>query len=221
MAQVFVAGGTGYIGVPLVSLLLARGQKVFALARPGSEGKLPAGGIAVIGDALKPGGYSVPSVCDTFVHLVGVAHPSPAKANEFLSVDQRSLEVAVEGAKRAAIRHFVYVSVAHPAPTMKAYITVRSHCEEVIRAAGLDATFVRPWYVLGPGHRWPYVLKPLYWLCEKIPSKRETAMRLGLVTREQMVRCLAAAVESPAHGVRIIEVPEIRSSTLTGATTES
>ena len=23
-------------------------------------------------------------------------------------------------------------------------------------------TILRPWYVLGPGHRWPYALKPMY-----------------------------------------------------------
>ncbi|HEX5135208.1 MAG TPA: NmrA family NAD(P)-binding protein, partial [Thermoanaerobaculia bacterium] len=34
---VFVAGGTGYIGRPLVAALLARGHGVRALVRPGSE----------------------------------------------------------------------------------------------------------------------------------------------------------------------------------------
>jgi hypothetical protein len=34
--------------------------------------------------------------------------------------------------------------------------------------------------------------------------------RLGLVTLEQMILVLLEAVESPALGVRIMEVPEIR-----------
>ena len=37
-----------------------------------------------------------------------------------------------------------------------------------------------------------------------------TAGRLGLVTHEQMVRALVAAVENPVQGVRIVEVPGIR-----------
>jgi len=50
----------------------------------------------------------------------------------------------------------------------------------------------------------------LYWLCERIPSTRQGAMRLGLVTLEQMVRTLVSAVENPSIGARLIEVPEIR-----------
>jgi uncharacterized protein YbjT (DUF2867 family) len=61
----------------------------------------------------------------------------------------------VAAAEANRFQHFVYVSVAHPAPAMKAYIEVRSRCEEIIRASGLNTTILRPWYVLGPGHYWP------------------------------------------------------------------
>jgi GNAT superfamily N-acetyltransferase len=40
---VFVTGGTGYIGRPLVAELLRRGHSVRALVRPGSGGRLPDG----------------------------------------------------------------------------------------------------------------------------------------------------------------------------------
>lgn len=43
-----------------------------------------------------------------------------------------------------------------------------------------------------------------------IPATREGARRLGLVTIDQMVRALVHAVENPASGCRVIEVPEIR-----------
>src|SRR6266513_1161546 len=67
------------------------------------------------------------------------------------------------------------VSVAHPAPTMKAYIEVRTRCEELIRTSGLHATILRPWYVLGPGHYWSYLLKPFYWMARQIPASRAGA----------------------------------------------
>ena len=41
--HVFVTGGTGYLGRPLIRELLIRGHTVRALVRPGSEKKLPAG----------------------------------------------------------------------------------------------------------------------------------------------------------------------------------
>jgi len=211
MATIFVTGGSGYMGRGLIVQLLQRGHNVRAVAREGSEGKLPAGCRVIIGDALDERTYvdHVPG-CDVFVHLVGVAHPSPAKAAEFGRVDLASIRAAVAAATKARIPHFVYVSVAHPAPLMKDYIAVRSQGEEMILAAGLNATILRPWYVLGPGHRWPVVLIPAYWLMEHLPQTRQAARRLGLVSLPQMVTTLVNAVENPASSVRIMEVPEIR-----------
>ena len=210
---VFVAGSTGYMGRPLIAELLRRGHRVRGLVRAGSEAKLPAGCEAVLGNALDGSSYADRiQPADTFVQLVGVAHPSPAKAAEFRSIDFASASSAVKAASGAGIQHFVYLSVAHPAPMMKAYIEVRAECEALLRQSGMNATILRPWYVLGPGHRWPCVLLPMYWLMERLPSTREGARRLGLVTLAQMKWALVAAVENPARGVRIVEVPEIRGS---------
>jgi len=74
----------------------------------------------------------------------------------------------------------------------------------------LSATILRPWYVLGPSHRWPVMLQPLYWLAEQFPGTREPARRLGLVTIDQMLAALVRAVENPLDGVRLVEVPQIR-----------
>ena len=209
--QVFVTGGTGYMGSRLIPTLLERRHGIAALVRPGSQSKLPPGCMPVLGNALDGDSYAQGiEACDTFVQLVGVAHPSPAKTREFVEIDQKSAMEAIRVAAEARMAHFVYVSVAHPAPMMHAYIEARSACEDKLRASGLNATILRPWYVLGPGHRWPSALIPFYWLAERIPSKREAARRLGLVTVAQMVNALVHAVENPAEGIKVVEVPEIR-----------
>jgi uncharacterized protein YbjT (DUF2867 family) len=208
---VFITGGTGYVGRPLITLLLERGHEVRALVRPGSEKKPPSGCQAILGDALDGKSYATQiKPADTFVQLVGVSHPSPSKAAAFRSVDLVSGRNAVQAARGAGVRHFIYVSVAQPAPVMKAYIQVRAECEAAIRQSGLDATILRPWYILGPGHRWPYLLLPMYKLMELLPGARDGARRLGLVTLEQMIQALVQAVEIPATGVRVLEVPQIR-----------
>lgn len=212
--SVFITGGTGYLGSRLIPRLLARGHRVQALVRPGSERRLPSGCESVPGNALDANSYQdAIGAATTFVQLVGVAHPSPAKAAEFRSIDLVAGREAVAAALHAGVRHFVYVSVAHPAPMMKAYITVRAECESLIRSSGLNATILRPWYVLGPGHLWPYGLLPFYWLLERLPATREGAQRLGLVTLEQMLVALTGAVDHPYEGQRILEVPEIRRGT--------
>ena len=211
--DVFITGATGYIGQRLTAALVARGHRVRALARPGSVGRIATGAAAVVGNALDASTFaSALTAADTIVHLVGTPHPSPSKAAEFQRIDLPSILASVEAARRARATHLVYVSVAHPAPVMQAYIEARSAGERAIGDAGLTATILRPWYVLGPGHRWPYLLLPFYAIAHLIPSKRDTARRLGLVTLRQMVAALVKAVENPppTGSVRIVEVPGIR-----------
>jgi uncharacterized protein YbjT (DUF2867 family) len=209
--NVFVAGATGFMGARLIPALVEREHAVKGLARPGSEGKLPRGCTAVVGNALDAVSYAASvAPADTFVHLVGVAHPNPSKAAEFRAIDLASLRASVEAAKQAGVRHFVFVSVAQPAPIMKAYIAVRAECEGIIAASGMNATILRPWYVIGPGRWWPYLLLPGYWLGELLPPTREAARRLGLVTWQQMIGAMIAASEDPPKGTRILDVPAIR-----------
>jgi uncharacterized protein YbjT (DUF2867 family) len=215
MASVFITGASGFMGRRLSAELLRRGHNVRGLARQGSENRLAPGCEGATGDPLDAASYhhSVTG-CDTLVHLVGVSHPSPAKAAQFRSIDLASAREAMVAAASAGVPHFVYVSVAHPAPIMKEYIAARSEAEEALRGSGLNATILRPWYVLGPGRRWPLILLPVYWLFGALPGSRESAQRLGLVSVKQMVAAMALAVEQPATGVRILEVPQIRLSRL-------
>lgn len=211
--DVLVNGGTGYIGGGMVAALLARGHRVRVLTRPASIGRVPAGAETIVGNALEADSIaSASSGADTLVQLVGTAHPGPSKAAEFRSIDLASAKAAVGAAQTAAVVHFIYVSVAQPAPVMQAYVAARVEAEQAIRDSGIAATIVRPWYVMGPGHWWPIVLVPFYALARWIPATRDTAERLGLVTLNQMVNALVHAVENPPEdsGVRILDVAAIK-----------
>ena len=213
--RVAITGATGYLGRATTAKLLAKGHAVRALVRPGSSHRVATGAEAreldlFDADELARGLEN----CDTVVHLVGTSHPSPRKAPEFLRVDLASARVSIAAAVRSGVAHFVYVSVAQPAPVMKAYLAARAEAERVLSQSGLTATVVRPWYVLGPGHRWPLFLIPIYACADLFPGLREDARRLGLVTLAQMTNALVDAIERPpGSGVtRLIEVPQIKSS---------
>ena len=211
MGSICVTGATGYIGSRLIPLLEERDHKLKVVVRGGSARKISSDVSVIIADPLKENSYTEAiRGCDTFIHLIGVPHPSPAKAAQFRAIDLPSIQVAVKAARDAGIRHFIYLSVAQPASMMQAFIAVRAEGEALVRASGMKATFVRPWYVLGPGHWWPYALVPFYWVAELLPATRESAQRLGLTTIAQMLKALVWSVENPPDGVRILDVPKIR-----------
>ena len=122
-----MTGGTGYIGQALIEGLQARGHTIRALARTASMGRVPAGATAVAGDALDAASFvAALTRRTTLVHLVGTPHPNPSKALEFERVDLASIRASVEAARQASIAHLIYVSVAQPAPAMRAYVAARA-----------------------------------------------------------------------------------------------
>lgn len=208
--NIFITGGTGYIGKRIIPMLAGKGFTISALVRKGSENKLPQGCTPVFGNALDSTTF-VDAVTgnDTFIQLVGVAHPSPAKKKEFKKIDLVSVTESVKAAKTAGVKHFIYLSVAEPAPTMHEYISVRKQGEQMITESGMKATFIKPWYVLGPGHWWPYFIFPVYWLCMIIPGVKETAKRLYPVKLSNVVNAIVHAADNPPDWIRKVMTQEL------------
>lgn len=113
MASVFVTGGTGYIGRPLLEALLARSHAVHALVRGGAERRLPSGVVTVVGDALDAASFvaRIPERA-TIVHLVGTPHPNPSKAAEFERVDLGSVRATTTAAHAKRGRRTSYTSAS-------------------------------------------------------------------------------------------------------------
>ena len=93
---------------------------------------------------------------------------------------------------------------------MKAFQEVRAEGEQLLTGSGIITSFVRPWYVLGPRHWWPLLLKPFYWIAKLIPSKREAAKELDTVTIKQMIRTLVYAVKNQPANNAVYGVQKIK-----------
>ncbi len=210
---IFITGGTGYMGRRIIKILLDEGYEVTALVRHQSVEKLPKGCKALIADAFDHNTYkdAIPSA-SIFIHLLGVSHPSPKKAAQFYSIDLASVKESVNASIKTGVHHFIYISVAQtPTKIMAAYQDARAQGEKAISESGLKATFIRPWYVTGPGHYWPLFFLPVYKLLEMIPSTSAKAKQLGLVSLKQMLATLKnAVINEPNPGINIIEISDIK-----------
>ncbi|MGC4037710.1 MAG: NAD(P)H-binding protein [Chitinophagaceae bacterium] len=212
MKHFFITGGTGYIGTRFTTQLVKKGYRVSLLVRKGSEHKVPAGANMIVADPFDSTTFQslIPKGA-VFIQLLGVAHPSPKKAKQFREIDLRSVKSSADAASFAEAQHFIYVSVAMASgKIMQVYREVRKEGEEYCLGKKLNCTFIRPWYVLGPGHWWPVLLLPVYGLGEIIPSWRNKVRSMALVTIRQVLDALVDAAESDSKGLRIIEINEIR-----------
>jgi nucleoside-diphosphate-sugar epimerase len=212
MQDIFITGGTGYMGTRLIKALQSGDYHIRALVRKGSENKLPQGCEMITGNALDASSYQgkiQPS--STFVHLIGVAHPSPAKKEQFKTIDLVSVHEAAKAAVYAQVAHFIYLSVSqYPTKIMKDFQAVRAEGEELLLKTGLKTSFLRPWYVLGPGHWWPVLLKPFLFIA-KYAGKKEAAENLDTVTLQQMIHVLLYAINNPPEKNAVYDVQTIKS----------
>lgn len=212
MKTVFITGGTGYIGTRLIKQLTGRGHEVIALVRKESAGKLPREAKSVIADPFDSLSFqnAIPEN-SVFIQLLGVPHPSPKKKELFRKIDLASVKASADAAAHASVSHFIYVSVSMSSTRiMKDYQDVRKEGEAYSISKNLNCSFVRPWYVLGPGHWWPVLLLPFYGMAELVPSWRASARAKGLVTIGQMIQTLVNLVESEPQKLRCIEISRIR-----------
>jgi dihydroflavonol-4-reductase len=169
--DVFLTGGSGWVGGALLRRLVADGRHVRALARSDRAESIvtAAGAEPVRGDLLQPGDWEGRLAgCDTLFHVAG----------EVAMCDRRRLEVNVTGtrtvvaaAARAGVRRIVFTSsaatIGEPAGTIATEDTPHSghylsgyarskHLAEQAALAdaarlGVDLVSVNPSSVQGPG----------------------------------------------------------------------
>ena len=132
--MLLVTGATGHVGRELVRELDARGAAFRVLVRdPARAAGLPERAERVIGDLDRPA--TLAAAMDGVERLfllvpgIGIEHT----------------EHAVAAARAAGVRHVVYLSsyavIGDPVPAMGRWHRER---EELIRASGIPATFLRP-----------------------------------------------------------------------------
>jgi len=132
--RILVTGVSGYVGAALVPRLQRAGHEIRGFDR--APERVAAAGVQlddlVIGDAVS--GTGLGKALDGVDAAYYLIHSMEGATNsEFAEHERRAAERFATAARAAGVRHFIYVSVAHPAPVMRAYIDARRAAEALAR----------------------------------------------------------------------------------------
>lgn len=171
--KVAVTGATGYTGARVAQALVARGDAVRALGRPGSPRPSVAGDVAWVDGDLRDAAALAALVegADGVVHVAAVYRTAGHPDAYYREINVGGTERLLEAAARARVRKFVHTStvgvhgdVEHPpadenAPVAPGDIYQETKAEAEALALrfgnerGLPVAVVRPGAIYGPGER--------------------------------------------------------------------
>jgi nucleoside-diphosphate-sugar epimerase len=162
--KILVTGGTGFIGMPLVRALAAKGNKVIVFARE-DDAYLPEGAHIVCGDMNHKA-----SLRKAFFNIDAVYHLASAKYDDHgmhHDKDIAATEKLIELCREHKVKQLIYLSFAGVLGDTKApakehsmhkpatkYEKAKSSCENMIKNSGLDYTIIRAPLIMGASSFW-------------------------------------------------------------------
>jgi uncharacterized protein YbjT (DUF2867 family) len=151
---VLVVGATGDLGGRVVDALLARGKRVRALVREGTDpSRLAAKGVEIArGDMLDPASLDRAMRGADAVVTTAAGYTRRRKGDSLQTVDDLGNRNLVDAAKRAGIKRFVFTSIltcdqAREVP----HFWQKKLIEDYLEASGTPFVALRPGAFLGGG----------------------------------------------------------------------
>lgn len=160
--NIFVAGGTGFIGQHLLTALKNKGHKTRCLVRTRvRDSGIDSCSEAVAGDITDRASLKgALDGIDMVVHLVGIIEDKGDMTFERVHVEgTRNL---VTEAKAAGVKHFFYQSaLGADLKSPARYRSTKAEAEEIVRGSGIPYTIFRPSLVIGKKDAFTEKLKGL------------------------------------------------------------
>lgn len=150
--DVFVAGGTGFIGRRLCHELAERGHGVTAASRSAADADNPAGVTARAVDVTSGNLAAAVDGHDAVVNLVALPSHRTNRRRSHEAVHLGGTRALLAAAETTDAERFVQVSgLGVDAGIETAYFRAKRRAESLVREAPVDAVVVRPSVVFGEG----------------------------------------------------------------------
>jgi NADH dehydrogenase len=149
--KIFVTGGTGDIGRPLIRELLARGHEVRVLQRKKEEEPEEPGMISVAGDILKPESYDQAlKGSDVVIHAAALTRTN--NIPEYFRTNVAATLDLIKACESNGVKRFIFISTRAISEQGGGYSISKLKAEEHVRLSSLDWVILRLSEVYGfPG----------------------------------------------------------------------
>lgn len=207
----FIAGGTGFIGKHLVSVLSSSGYGVRCLVRTEDKAAVckKAGFEAAMGDITDRESLNGRlDGCDIVVHLVGIIEEKREMTFERVHVE--GTKNLIDEAKKANVKHIFYQSALGASVNSWArYYKTKAEAEEIVRTSGIPYTIFRPSLVIGDKDGFTEKLKELVRLGPIVPVPGDGKAKFQPIYVGDWVKCFMTLFSNGSritvHGSRIYE----------------
>lgn len=197
--DIFITGGSGFVGRALCRELIERGHHLRCLVRSGSEKRLISSSQLkpVPGEILSPE-HLTPLIrdCDAVIHLVGIIREFPSRKITFERLHHQATAAVVTATRNAGVKRYLHMSANGTCKDAQStYHRTKWLAEERVRCNDLDWTIFRPSLIYGAEDQFINMLVSLIQKLPLVPVIGDGEYRMQPVSVEQIACGFAASLE--------------------------
>jgi uncharacterized protein YbjT (DUF2867 family) len=196
--EIFLAGGTGFVGGHVRRALLAKGHNIRLLVHKGSAEK-EHGIEEFVGDATNVSTFlDVLRGCDAAINLIGIIREFPARGITFERLHVQATHNILTAATSAGVTRYLQMSALGTGPkSTSGYFKTKYQAEVEVRASGLDYTIFRPSIIFGPKDGFVTMMAKYMKMFPAMPVIGDGEYQMQPIAADDVARCFADALDMP------------------------
>lgn len=197
--NVFITGGSGFVGREIITRLMAENHSVRALVRQAERLADFSGIETVVGDTTKPDTLEGKLTgCDAVIHLVGIIREFPGRGVTFDKLHTQSTANMLKAAQEQGVKRYIQMSANGTRKQAETgYHRTKWAAEEQVLQSGLDWTILRPSLIFGPNDMFVNMLARLVKMLPLVPVMGDGQYHLQPVHVDDVAKSFVAALDNP------------------------
>lgn len=196
--KIFIAGGTGFVGGNLCTVLREEGHELRLLVHRRRE-ESRAGIEQIEGDVSDVASFSAAVAgCDAVINLIGIIREFPGRGITFDRLHVEATRNMVQVATEAGVSRYLQMSALGTRPdAVSRYHRTKWVAEGVVSGSGLEWTIFRPSMIFGPGDAFVNMLADQIRKFPVVPVIGDGGYRLQPIAVRDVARCFSMALGMP------------------------